>query len=823
MEIITKPKQNHGYMAYDVETRNTETFSLTPIMKYDPVLGKSKPTGKYKKVYQIKETILRCQYIDYHSDEVKQIGFITNQHKSASMQFKDFLFAQSQQKKYYQIVAHNGGKFDHYFVLDAMTVEEIEMCNIKLKGLTIMSMMLYGNEFKDTCLFMPFSLDYICSAFNIEACKKTKFIYQNKEMSNTEICFYKPELKFWEFMSLQNSEPKYWEIYTDYCQYDCISLLQIWMKFVETTNKLLANICTEVNVANCLTIGAVSKKVFKKTLFEQVSGEKYLRRTKAYTLYLSFFYHWDELKRSTKVLGKPRINMDVYNFVRKCIRGGISHCNRPGKYDPQISSYDIASQYPTAMKYMKIPVGASTHVNKFMPGMHGYYHLKNVTFFSRSPCFRPVAQVFNSGVLNWKSSTVIEDLYTDSFMMEYLQNTCGLKNFEVVEGYVSRSFIYGHQLLGKYVDGLYPEKQRQDKLAKDKSPDYNPVIREVVKLFLNSLSGKFAENQAKHFSLQSIPEFDSYPTILINNVGHAKIMSVNNENEFIGLAVMIYSYSKRLLFEYISQLPHESNDVIIVETDSIYFPSMYDQKFIENIGKYIPNKDYPIKIGADLGNIKHEHTTTSGHASYFLGKKISYMHDEKGRKPIITKWKGVPSKTITQFGTFDTILNLEMYEKAYALNEGEKIEISFSTLKKELFPQPSITSSYMTRNVSGSGGYVYYSNDNIETLFNERVKPTIEPEPEKTKVKSIEPPVYNVDNLGTNEQKRYTPYIKYEYLQFVNVDEIKLEGDEEIKFDNENYINNGEAVDDDVDFSTGDENNIINECNIVDDVTIIIK
>ena len=59
----------------------------------------------------------------------------------------------------------------------------------------------------------------------------------------------------------------------------------------------------------------------------------------------------------------------------------------------------------------------------------------------------------------------------------------------------------GHKLFGKYVDTFYKEKQNQDALKKSKDSLYNPALRETIKLYLNSLTGKLVEDPERHYSL----------------------------------------------------------------------------------------------------------------------------------------------------------------------------------------------------------------------------------------------------------------------------------------------------------------------------------
>ena len=93
---------------------------------------------------------------------------------------------------------------------------------------------------------------------------------------------------------------------------------------------------------------------------------------------------------------------------------------------------------------------------------------------------------------------------------------------------------------------------------------------------------------------------------------------------------MIYSYSKRLLFEYINLLPNKSNDVIHVETDGIYFGLPHKEKFIENASKY--DGDFKeVMIGDKLGNLDVE--VEKAGVSYWLGKKFYYIYTNYNKLP----------------------------------------------------------------------------------------------------------------------------------------------------------------------------------------------
>ena len=54
----------------------------------------------------------------------------------------------------------------------------------------------------------------------------------------------------------------------------------------------------------------------------------------------------------------------------------------------------------------------------------------------------------------------------------------------------------------------------------------------------------------------------------------------------INSTIRLYSYSKRLLFEYIRCLPQDSYSVIHIEIDGIYFDTRGKETFENNLNNY---------------------------------------------------------------------------------------------------------------------------------------------------------------------------------------------------------------------------------------------
>ena len=570
----------------------------------------------------------------------------------------------------------------------------------------MIGMQYKSHLFKDSCCFLTASLDSLCKAFKVKQAKLTEFEYNGEKLTNKNMCFYKPELGFNEFMALQDSEPEYWKLYEEYCMFDCIGLMHVWSSFkdqydalMDTVFKYKPELKRYVDLMGTNTIGSLSKKILENTCKEKFGDKGKYGNTKAYKRYLDF------------VKSDKKVDAEKVDFINKFKRGGISHSNQPGKHNHALISYDIASQYPASMMHMNIPCGESKWTDKYNTMMHGFYHLKNLVFDCKH-MFKPIASKSESGVLVWNNESIEESgdceckckkercvcdfagrIYLDSFMIKYLKQNYGLKSFEVIDGLVSSSYIQGKEIFGDYVDTLYNEKKLQDKYKTENDDRYNPALRECIKLFLNSLSGKLVEDPSRYFKLKYVNEEQK---LKLNGIDAVKIEDEDKYNIWVNAGVMVYSYSKRLLFEYVRCLPANSDDVIHIETDSIYFNKKHQEAFVKNVEKYVSSKldYYPVKIGADLGNVKVEKDTTD--VSYFLGKKFYCIGD-------LYKIKGIPLKTIDEYGNDVELVNTDLYERVY---KGEKVVKEFYTMKKALFADNTYISSHkMSRTVNACMKY----------------------------------------------------------------------------------------------------------------------
>jgi len=706
--IKIKSRRQRGVLAFDFEDRYLKDSDVSNDEMAYTWVGKTKS-------YFRRDTICKIEYRQNRSKTILKKSFTTVVGgKTSARQFLDWLKEEKIANRRYICVAHNGARFDFFYLIKELTRQEQLHCPPQLRGTSVISMTFHEHVFKDTACFMPNSLDNLCKSFQIEKPKLKEFTYNGKKLSNMELCFYKPELSFKEFMALQQREPKFWSLYETYCESDVVSLLELWTKFnnemtslVKEVRPALAKTCT-INSAS--TIGGFAMSLLRN-----------LRKTDNLHIMAKYkqFMFKDNFVRNAE--DDDNVDTKKYDFICHFKIGGVSHCHQKGKHCEKVVSFDICSQYPAALMHMIVPSGKSSWVKEFDSKKHGYYLLTNVRFDeSIKNGFRPIKPE-QAGTLQWDTKHVLDKVYMDSEMIKYLVKRNKM-TFEVEKGLVSDHYIDGKMLFGDYVTPMFNAKKEQDHLKKldEKlkcaltlkrwfrygcprnfmmhkhflSSKYNKALREVIKLCLNAVTGKLIEDYMKYFKVQ-YTQNEVKKKQNINNLNYTKVKEGKKYNIWINAGVMVYSYSKRLLFEYIDCLPQRSDDVIHVETDGIYFPKPCEEHFKKEVLSY--HGDYPIAFGDDLGNIKAEHESEG--ASYFLRKKFYYMNcpvtDKKN--PEIMACKGIRPTTLNEDGSTRILVDRKLYEDVYS---NKSVKREYQTLVRTLHSKAPISGHMATRTIN---------------------------------------------------------------------------------------------------------------------------
>ena len=665
-------KTKHGLLFWDCETRPDYNDTIEMVAN-----------GKLSRVPKLKDIITAIYYRPNRASDFKKYIFTTTSLKTSVRQFIDWLIIEKNNNRSYNCYAHNCARFDLYFLMAQLNSIETQETKIKLRQMSIINLELFTHNFKDTYCFLTKSLDALCNDFKIDngSGKQTTFNLHGKIIDNKQLCFYKPELGVQDFLALETNDKEFWTLYNDYCMYDCISLSLIWAQFDSAMTAMISSISSKLlltcTLNSAITIGGLSKKIHEQTckIYQNKNYKKMI-----------------EFTDST----------DKYEFMKKFKRGGISHCNKPGKHNEQVVGYDIKSQYPAAMKHMKLPIGKSVLFegnDAIKDTEYGFYHLTNLVFDSEY-MLKPIATKNENMTLNWITGNEVEEAFIDTWMIKYLKDNYNLKQFEIKQRLVSNENIDGN-ILFNHINKIYDLKQLQDDYKESKSPLYNVSLRETYKLFMNSLSGKLVEDPSKYFTVEWTSDTNNKQ--VINGVGLTKQPELGI-NSWITSGVMVYSLSKIILFDYIHCLPNKSDDIIHIETDGMYFPYKCHDEYISNIQKRIDNGiNCPayFKIGSALGNMEKDKVSIG--TSYWLGKKC-YTYNSKNKCTFALK--GMPLKTIQPDGSSKTLVDTSFFEGLY---EGIPQKREYLTMKKSLFNNTYIASFYTSRTINPLKTYREYN------------------------------------------------------------------------------------------------------------------
>ena len=633
----------------------------------------------HTKCYRVKPTICAIYYRFNRTTDYHRHLFTTTRESSAARQFLDWLIQQAFEGHHFNVVGHFASIFDAYLTVAAMTMNEQLTTKMQLRGTSLIGLQFHSHLFKCSGCFIIDSLDNMCKAYKIKTRKLTSFKYQGRELSNMQLCMFRPEIDFWEFMGLEQTNPEMWNLYTEYCYSDVESLSEIWKRFVTETDALIKRmdpvVLNKCSTMSCNTIGALAKKILDGLQAKSMDYKFYKK-----------FIDGDEQKYQYIAGG--------FDEGPGFKNGGISHCNQPGKHLHQIVSYDITSQYSACMMFMHIAVGPSSWYGEnaiYNPKLEGFYTIKNLKFNTAPHAFRPIAFKEQGKSLDWIHDwQEKEEVNVTSGMLTYLIKTQGLVGFTIQRALLSKSWMLGEKLFGKYVRPLFKGKQDQDEYKESNAEEYNPCLRAIMKIMLNASSGKLVQESRNYPSLAYVATSET-PKLNINGILVKKTFDKTTQNDWVNAGCCLYGFSKELLFEYINALPRGSADVCHVETDSVYMHASDEATFLENMNK---KNSVLFSIGSNLGNVKKEYATVG--PSYFIGKKNYFLKsfDDNNNLKSVLKIKGIKTSSYNTDGSKIVHVNESFYERQYA---GEVISTTINTLKKNLYGETGVRTCQITR------------------------------------------------------------------------------------------------------------------------------
>lgn len=322
----------------------------------------------------------------------------------------------------------------------------------------------------------------------------------------------------------------------------------------------------------------------------------------------------------------PILDKEIDDFIRKSYKGGWTYLNPKykGKDVNNGLVYDVNSMYPAVMYDFPYPVGIPQKftgeyiLDESMP----LYVIEIICTFKLKKGKYPSIQSKNTFRTPQYMEEVTEPLQLTltNIDLELLHENYHVTIFEYIGGY---KFAKANGIFNDYID--YFLQMKIDNNGK------NVCLRNIAKLFLNSLYGKFGTNPYK---VNKIPYIDTEKNCIEFN---------NTEEEYTkpvytAIASFVTSYARRNIIQTANKI---GKRFIYADTDSVHIE-----------GLEIPD----INIDENkLGYYKLEYKFTK--ARYIKGK--TYLEEEENGK-IHKTICGCPDRTkeIIDFSNFNTMFTL---------------------------------------------------------------------------------------------------------------------------------------------------------------------
>ena len=435
------------------------------------------------------------------------------------------------------LIGFNNSRFDDFILLPALISSSLAPVKPFIANNSILRMSFTGGETFDLCRHLSCSLKMAGQSFGSKVQKGT--------ISHNDIQWEHVHGKLDQYVKKNLLE------IIDYAKKDVEVLMEVFWKYKKVMDELLpiyrntktGEFAPRKQLLEFMTIGQLADAIFNRTI-EDEEGNKLVE-----------LHKWESQTQARE--------------AKKLVTAGRSDVFIKGDTEPHnVACPDQVSQYPAMMKNAKFVLqGRARWTDTFDPEEIGAY---TIIVKSQPPC----------GVIPLKTSQGYDWHYRGRMLTTVLSPTLQTLielggEYELVEG-----ITWGNTKIGiykEYVDMLYLRKQEQDMYKHKRDKLYNPAMRAVVKLLLNSLSGKqiqrvftvecaLLENRKdlETFSMSHTNvELQNYHGIVIGK-GKKLYEDLPKHSHLNGM--LIYEAARRsMCVDLYSQIPIEQN--VYTETD----------------------------------------------------------------------------------------------------------------------------------------------------------------------------------------------------------------------------------------------------------------
>lgn len=533
-----------------------------------------------------------------------------------ALRFWDDFFRDSLDKNVH-FVSFNGTYFDNMFMLKSFmqwrtenTCEFLIDKELFVNGGILNMRIAKRHDFFDVAKHLLGSLKNLCKGFQVKCCAKRDFDHHEMQKMADEGTLF----------DFCNSNPKLKE----YNEYDVLSLAVIFARYRAALAAIPASMAYAAQLHTIPTIGSLTYKIFtdhvEESYFKEMRTGITGKDHKVYNLpnenneleeleaqshrllpmsrfgSMSIGENKDGLSicMSSHNTIFPKLPQNVYDAILDGKSAGRVQCFQGvTKFNGSIVSYDVCSLYPYTMAVNPeyYPAGniVETGPGEFRDNKCGFYWInadQSNLQHQNLPLVLPVKDRDHLGNItennyNSRDGIVLNCCVTHKDVMQLMKYGCKV---EILGGFYFTHRIKACDLFRPILDFMQA-KNHQDGLKSLKSSSYNAPLRETLKLFMNSLSGKVIEGlhldkveRANERKLRELAK--SYQISCITAVGstEAYVQYERDTIECISkqrpvyLGAYIYAYARAHMYNY-GYSRVGLHNLLYTDTDSIKFPS----------------------------------------------------------------------------------------------------------------------------------------------------------------------------------------------------------------------------------------------------------
>lgn len=434
---------------------------------------------------------------------------------------KDFLeFVLRHKYRGITIYAHNGGRFDFNFLADELKHMKYKF-EMVFQGSRLLLLKVYQRQYKDTN--DRYHSDVIRFADSVGLLRfKLDDLTKDFNVIHKKLNFMDKKTKERDYEYLYRLYKEKDKRFYDYLKHDVLGLHEVLIKF--------NNLVQENNGKLGLTIASTSMKTFQKGYLDK-------------QIYMS--------------------DRPINEEMKKAYYGGRTEIFRMYLPDDTYHCYDINSLYPYVMFTNRFPIGKPKHIkNPTLDTIKNHIGITECNVIAPNDLYLPVLP-YKLKIGN--HNKLIFPLGSFSGYWDNAQLVKALSlGYKIIP---KKGFIFESSFLFKdYVTNFYELKRK----SISGTPSYI-----LAKLMLNSLYGKFAQNQDSEMLVKinnpnDLKDYDVTDIVDIDK-GLFKVKSESRGNFFIPqISIHVTALAQLRLYHYLEMLINKGFNVAYCDTDSLF-------------------------------------------------------------------------------------------------------------------------------------------------------------------------------------------------------------------------------------------------------------